>query len=608
MTDHSANALAWVLSQFKDDNPSLLNINKLLAIFAGRLDILEAIFVNLRDDTQLETAAGVWLDVIGDIVGLSRPKKEQPGASCFACKGVEADIDDPYKACVNAGTGGYLQSLRGLGYLSNPTLEKTDTEYRAMVSAKIQANIADGTIPDVFDYLVTGRGMDDGLTIESVIGRGNITLIDNDYFSQLERYLLDLIGPHSAGTTLHVLNWPLEYLALTNYLTTIASWTIGDDTIDGELSKTITQTNAAGDFAYIPVTDHYAINSDRSSFGSWIFWLKKDNASTFDFMPIAWLPSVYSGASQFGYLFRIDNTETAHFYRVQRGVTTLQFSSNVGATSTSWQKWEITRELSGSYILWSIYMDDVLLTAASGNNPLSDPGVLGANYITIDADQNDEIALCTFDDERLIDFTPTSTADVYNQYPFDHNTNDFTKWQWNVQSAAGKPARSFHVDTSAVSDFCWLPRSFFGVTAAEYAYGTWDYWVKVAGVQDNWMMIAASAAWNNDVTQTGYGLRVDVAGRLELYKITAGAQVLLFQTAAAHVLQQWTNLRLERNSSGVFSIYKDDVLSTPTFGTNPVTDNTHTTSEYIVIEAGKLDMNAMEFYVEPESAWTYTPL
>jgi len=76
---------------------------------------------------------------------------------------------------------------------------------------------------------------------------------------------------------------------------------------------------------------------------------------------------------------------------------------------------------------------------------------------------------------------------------------------------------------------------------------------------------------------------------------SAGAKI--FETVADYVQNDtWYNVRITRTTAGVFTVWIKSPTDTnfPTWtlidttggsGTNPVTDNTYTTSNYIVIDA-----------------------
>lgn len=91
-------AAGRALNQFLASPGVMDLINAMMA----RLDDTEDVLLKLRDFRGIDTATGVWLDIIGDIVGIERPSKEQPYGTIFAFHGGDGDeIDDHYKGFYN---------------------------------------------------------------------------------------------------------------------------------------------------------------------------------------------------------------------------------------------------------------------------------------------------------------------------------------------------------------------------------------------------------------------------------------------------------------------------------------------------------------------------
>ena len=85
-----------MLKQFR----SSTNWQKLFTAIAERFDNQLDVIESLRDYRGLETAEGVWLDIIGDILGCPRPNAEQPYSTIFAFKDAEEDLDDSFKGFI----------------------------------------------------------------------------------------------------------------------------------------------------------------------------------------------------------------------------------------------------------------------------------------------------------------------------------------------------------------------------------------------------------------------------------------------------------------------------------------------------------------------------
>ncbi len=71
-----------LLSQF-EDSP---NVKALVEVIFNRIDNVDYVLRYLEDYTGINTACGVWLDVVGDIVGIPRPHVEQSYGTMFAFK------------------------------------------------------------------------------------------------------------------------------------------------------------------------------------------------------------------------------------------------------------------------------------------------------------------------------------------------------------------------------------------------------------------------------------------------------------------------------------------------------------------------------------------
>jgi hypothetical protein len=119
------------------------------------------------------------------------------------------------------------------------------------------------------------------------------------------------------------------------------------------------------------------------------------------------------------------------------------------------------------------------------------------------------------------------------------------------------------------------------------AYGTWEWWfyrgstgndLRVGFIAD---AVAAQPGYN------GYEITMSGAERIYLYEMNGAAAGTKCRTDdAAFVQQTWYQLRITRSGAGEFSLYLDGTLVDMTggSGTNPTTDATYTTSNYILLE------------------------
>jgi len=132
-----------------------------------------------------------------------------------------------------------------------------------------------------------------------------------------------------------------------------------------------------------------------------------------------------------------------------------------------------------------------------------------------------------------------------------------------------------------------------GLTETEAAYGTWEfYWYQQDA--NNLFQIRVSDV-PNATSPTGYMFRYGVSERFRLRRETSGALADQMYTAAGYFTTGvWYKMKITRSTTGVWTIYRDDVLVDVTggIGTNPTTDNTHTTAKYFSIQARATDLIA----------------
>ena len=110
-------------------------------------------------------------------------------------------------------------------------------------------------------------------------------------------------------------------------------------------------------------------------------------------------------------------------------------------------------------------------------------------------------------------------------------------------------------------------------------------------------------ASNNTTTNSGYILRNTAIERLNLKRTTSND---LFYTDINYMMFQiWYRVRITRSSTGVFTIYIKGgnftswtlVSTTNGSGTNPITDNNYTISNYFIIDGKSGDLiSNIRFY------------
>jgi hypothetical protein len=194
-------ALSRLLNQYSDATRIIDLLTDIFARIEDSNDILDDL-LNLRD---LDSATGVWLDVLGVIVGVERPYKELSSAFIFTFKSNPADPDDPDKAFYDPGgpTGGYYQSYEGLRDPSGDLAD--DTEYRKLVKAKALANHVVGTIDDIALFIHGAFGVVSDVQ-DPISGEVEVELASA--LSQSERRAVEQLAPLLAGVNLTIINWP----------------------------------------------------------------------------------------------------------------------------------------------------------------------------------------------------------------------------------------------------------------------------------------------------------------------------------------------------------------------------------------------------------------
>lgn len=131
------------------------------------------------------------------------------------------------------------------------------------------------------------------------------------------------------------------------------------------------------------------------------------------------------------------------------------------------------------------------------------------------------------------------------------------------------------------------------------SYGTWEFDLYTTGTTQPFIHFTA----NNLNTYggagfTGYMMFFYSDGRIDLTRSNSGGSGSnLFRTATTgYVKNTWYRIKITRSTAGVFTVlmkggaltptagYDGYTLITPASGTNPVTDTTYTSSQYLVLE------------------------
>ncbi len=144
--DHKALAISRLATQFSE-SVNLIDFIKVL--LTGSQD-LEDVYNDLLTDITLDTAQGVNLDIIGEIVGLPRPLVLSTDITFFGFQGVlnAGPMSDEATPTV----GGAFRSETGNETGNTPL---PDTAYRRAIRAQIINNNASCTIEDIIEVADT---------------------------------------------------------------------------------------------------------------------------------------------------------------------------------------------------------------------------------------------------------------------------------------------------------------------------------------------------------------------------------------------------------------------------------------------------------------------
>lgn len=197
-------ALSRILNQWADCE----KWEKFISIWADYFDDLMDAIIYLQTQTWLDTAQGVWMDRIGEIVGVSRPAGEEI-ERVFRCRGdddPEYDPlhgfggDDPETGEVDPDMGGLIWGEGGI-----PTgTQASDGEFLDFIMAKIAATNADASVPGIAKYITAAFGISS--TVTATPGLVSVELLEEVDLRQ--RRYLETFAPALAGVSFLITNWP----------------------------------------------------------------------------------------------------------------------------------------------------------------------------------------------------------------------------------------------------------------------------------------------------------------------------------------------------------------------------------------------------------------
>ena len=187
------NAVDSLLDQQKSGDDWL----EIVTIIAELFEEIIAANVALSTQTWKDTAEGVWLDRVGEIVGVSRPPEEEVDNLFTVCDVGEPGWEDVdllhgWGTTANPSSGGILYDLDGV-MLGTSAI---DGDYLDFINAKIAATNADASVPGLARYALNAFGI--AAVITATPGKVVITLPTTGYDMRQRRYL-EMFCPAMAG-------------------------------------------------------------------------------------------------------------------------------------------------------------------------------------------------------------------------------------------------------------------------------------------------------------------------------------------------------------------------------------------------------------------------
>jgi len=194
----------------------------------------------------------------------------------------------------------------------------------------------------------------------------------------------------------------------------------------------------------------------------------------------------------------------------------------------------------------------------------------------------------------------TPALRLTGEYSLVDNFSDGNYDGWTVSSGAYSVVDSVPLSGGTKSLKCTTA----GIISipCNQAYGSWEFdWYKGADGNTFNNIFIGDNRTGAFATNTGYDLFISNTEyiRLNIYNGNDGAY---FITATNYfIINTWYHLKITRNTNGQFYVYikggtfgSDYVLVSVTggSGTNPVTDNTYTSSNYFVLDLDASDMIA----------------
>lgn len=185
-----------LLSQFRE-RPKWLAY---LSVIFARMQDSDNMIVDLSQYRHIDSAFGVWLDQVGEIIGFVRPEAYVEDDYIFTYKDIGGpdDVDKGF-ATVPATTGGrYQDAIGGLTYDGVPM---EDDDYRQAIKGKAGNTKKLGTLKNITLFCREVFGFEADVTSPIT---GFILVTPREYITAQQKWLTQLLAPVVAGVTIRV--------------------------------------------------------------------------------------------------------------------------------------------------------------------------------------------------------------------------------------------------------------------------------------------------------------------------------------------------------------------------------------------------------------------
>jgi len=165
---------------------------------------------------------------------------------------------------------------------------------------------------------------------------------------------------------------------------TTCRYKVSSDTINGTPVKVIECTTAG--VVYIP-TSVFGQTPTEAAYGTWEFWANKTDTGS---IYIYFINDLSVLTSSNGYYTLLTGGEAVSSGTRTAGSNVADFTSSEVISANQWNRFKVTRTPAG---IFTTYLNDTSITANTGNNPFTDTTFTTSNYIVLDLDAGDKIAL-----------------------------------------------------------------------------------------------------------------------------------------------------------------------------------------------------------------------